>query len=165
MQVAFDRRALERFAPKPGFLGGLEDGAALETLHHLEEREAHRFGSGYDRLPRGLLDHALDARVEVPGLALQMRFQELRRELDGDEAVLVLRARAGREGRRALEVEDAGAGTKLDRLAGVGQGRLAVEVEAQLQAARMKTARPIQLRLRFEIVPLKAEAEGAKTAK
>ena len=97
MQVAFDRRALERFAPKPGFLGGLEDGAPLEAFHQLKEREAHRFGRGHGRLPCGLLYHALHTGMEMPGLALQMLSQELGRELDGDEAVLLFRATPGRE--------------------------------------------------------------------
>jgi hypothetical protein len=79
-------------------------------------------------------------RVEMPCLALQIPFQELRRELDRDEPVLFVRMPPGHERRLALKVEGVGAGPELHGLPDIGQGRLPVEVEAQFEAARMKTA-------------------------
>src|SRR6185295_13762212 len=40
---------------------------------------------------------------------------------------------------------------------------MTVEVEAKLDATRMKTRRPVQLALGLEIMPLDAEAESAET--
>src|SRR5262245_31736037 len=54
---------------------------------------------------------------------------------------------------------------QLARLPPVAPGGVPGQVQAQFDAARMKAARPVQRRLAFEIVPLEAEAQFAKTSK
>src|SRR5262245_21813513 len=94
-----------------------------------------------------------------------MLAQEIRSKFDRDEAMRIAARPRGLQWRRPLKIEGERLRRKLNRLLRVGQPGSALKIQAQLQAAGMKTARPIELCIRREFVPLETESQFAITAK
>ena len=158
------RHQLRRLALIPQALRRRRDGRIAQALHELLLMCVER-QRGTDAGDIALAaDDGAKERMQRRFLSGEVAGEKFRGEFDGDE--LVVFARRARRLQRlcAATIEACGHGRELRLGPAPAHGAVTSEVEANLGAAFVKTARPINRLLRFKVVPLEAHAEFAETA-
>ena len=90
--------------------------------------------------------------------------QEIERHFDGEKLVPLIRLPGRAQQLFAAPVKAGGQRRERNFLAVEGDVPVAGKVQADLDAAGMKTFAPVKFRVRFEIVPLEAHARAAHAA-
>src|SRR5208337_1593575 len=93
-----------------------------------------------------------------------MPSQKIKRHLDGEKSMPLLRLPRGPQGLFAAPVKSNRQRRKHRLALVVRDPSVAFEIQADLDAAGMKTPAPVKFHIRFEVMPLKARAPVRQTA-
>src|SRR6478672_4814362 len=97
--------------------------------------------------------------MQTADLGAELFFQEDRGKFNRDKPVALVRAPGGGQARLALEIETKTPGHEFHGLTSIEQTAVALQIQTQLQAARMKALCPIQIARGMKVVPFKAKAQ------
>src|SRR5690348_2285748 len=159
------RRDFQRLAPKPHFLGRIEHRTMSQAFDQLSKRDHKTLRRRCNGFSRFSLRHRAHQRMQIVSMTTEMFSEKRRRKFNCDEAMLLARAARCNQRRLSLKVKREHSRQQINRLLSIGQFSTALQIQAQLNAAGMKTSRPIKLLFRRELVPLEAEPQVLIVAK
>jgi hypothetical protein len=103
--------------------------------------------------------------VEILAMFAKVLLQEFGREFNRDETVMFVSGARGDQRGLSLEIKGETLGHQSGGLRSVGQLGPAIEIEAKLEAAGVKSAGPVELLVDRKFVPFKAETQVPVAAK
>jgi len=153
------RGQLDGLGLEPDRLGRSEDRRPAQRVHQRQRRHAQPFHRRHGRGGFLALDHAAHHGMKVVRLIGEVALQKPRRVFHGDEGVPHAFLAASGERGRPLAIESEGPILQRHPHRPVLHRRGSCQVQAELEGAGMKAARPVERVAALEVVPFDAEAQ------